>query len=73
MNKIEKGSIVRYKNGFYRVSCTNKSAAGVISSVNLKNVNGRTVQWFSVPFSEITEAYAEWEKAWHQSETYQSQ
>jgi len=69
MNKIEKGSTVKYNGGYYKVSRCGKT------SVNLSGIfpqRRRDVRFFSVPIGDVVEAYDEWEKYWHQSEAYQA-
>lgn len=67
MNKeIVKGSIVKYQDGFYRVSRKNTN------SVNLAGVFTSYIHHKSVPINEVVEAHDEWHTEWTQSETYMS-
>ena len=64
---VGKGSIVRYKNIYYRVTSATKN------TVNLTNtVFGSKVLHKGIPKSEVVEAYDEWRSHWYQSETFQS-
>jgi len=66
--EINKGSIVTYQGGFYRVSNCTKN------TVNLASVwGGRFYRVYhkGIKISEVTEAAAEWYERWSQSETYQ--
>lgn len=62
---LSKGSTVRYKDGYYRVSALFKT------SVNLCGIFSSYIHHKKVPLSEVTEAYDEWHKKWTQSEAYQ--
>ena len=61
---IEKGNIVSYKGGNYRVT----SARG--GKVNLGSIFGKTIYHKGVLVSEVFENEKEWYKKWSQSETY---
>jgi len=62
---VGKGSIVRYKNIYYRVASATKN------TVNLAyTVFGSKVLHKAIPKSEVVEAYDEWRDHWYQSETF---
>jgi hypothetical protein len=63
-NQINKGSIVKYQDGFYRVSRCTKN------KVNLASIFGGTIYHKGIAKPEVTEANAEWYNRWSQSETY---
>lgn len=65
-NPIEKTSVVRYKDGYYRVSAKFKN------TVNLSGIFSSYIHHKKVPLSEVTEAHDEWYEKWTQSETYKS-
>jgi hypothetical protein len=63
---IEKGSTVKYKDGYYRVT------AKFRNTVNLGSIFGSTIYFRQVPISEVKEAGDEWFARWRESETYKS-
>lgn len=63
-NQINKGSIVTYQGGFYRVSNCTKN------TVNLASVWGGRVYHKGIKISEVTESAAEFHEQWSKSETY---
>jgi len=65
VNEIKKGSIVRFKDGYYRVTAKFKR------SVNLGSVFGSKPLHKGVDLSEVVEAEAKWYAEWQQSESYQ--
>lgn len=66
MNPIEKGSIVRYKQGWMEVT------ARFNHHVNLGYIfHGKTIIK-KVPLNEVYEDKEAWYKEWSNSETYQS-
>ena len=65
-NNIVKGSIVKYKQGWQRVT------AVIGNTVNLGNIFGGKINHKRVPLNEVVEDEAAWYKNWQQSETYQS-
>lgn len=65
-NPIVKGSVVKYKDGYQRVTALFKNTANIGGIFNGK------IYHKGVPLSELTEAHDEWYKEWQQSETYQS-
>jgi hypothetical protein len=67
MNKpIEKGSTVKYQDGYYIVT------ARFSNSVNLGAIFGGYIHHKKVPVYKVQEAYEEWRKSWTESEAYQS-
>jgi hypothetical protein len=67
MNKpVVKGSIVTYKNGWYRVSALRGG------KVNLKSVFYDKLYFQRIPVEDVTEDYDDWFEHWSKSETYQS-
>jgi hypothetical protein len=61
---IVKGSIVRYKDGWVKVTrLTSKT-------VNLGAIFGGKIYHKGIPLSEVYEDEAEWYNHWTQSETY---
>jgi len=64
-NEIIKGSVVRYKDGYVRVTAKFKN------TVNLGGIFNGKLYHKGVPLSEVVEARDEWYEAWTQSETYQ--
>ena len=64
--EIQKGSIVKYGNGHYRVS------AIIGQTVNLKSIFGSKIYYTRVPAVEVVEDEAAWYAEWQKSETYQS-
>ena len=64
MKKVVKGSIVRFENGWYRVTrLTSKT-------VNLGGVFGNTVYHKGIPLELVYEDEDNWYKRWSQSESY---
>ena len=63
---MEKGTIVKYDGGFYRITRETKN------TVNLGAVFGNHVYHKGIQKSEVTEAHDEWYQRWTQSETYMS-
>jgi hypothetical protein len=66
MKEINKGTLVRYKNGYLRVTARfNKTVnlGGIFSSVTCAK---------GVPIEEVREAYDEWLITWQQSDAYRS-
>jgi hypothetical protein len=63
---IVKGSIVKARCGWYRVS------AVIAGTVNLASVFGGKIWFKRVPLAECVEDEAAWYANWQQSETYQS-
>jgi hypothetical protein len=63
---IVKGSIVKARCGWYRVS------AVIAGTVNLKSVFGSKIWFKRVPLAECVEDEAAWYANWQQSETYKS-
>ena len=63
---IEKGTVVKYKDGYLRVTAKFKN------SVNLGAIFGGKLYHKGVPLAEVTEAHDEWYAIWEQSETYKS-
>jgi hypothetical protein len=63
--EINTGSVVKYQNGYYRVTRCTKN------TVNLSGVWGGRIYHKGINKSEVTEAAAEWYERWSQSETYQ--
>jgi hypothetical protein len=62
--EIQKGSIVKFENGNYRVT----SLRG--GKVNLGSIFGKTIYYKGIPIENITENEGEWYKKWTQSESY---
>jgi hypothetical protein len=67
-NGIKKGSIVKYNEGFYRVSALFSKA----QTVNLQSIFGSTIYFRGVPLYKMEEAHDEWYDHWSKSETYMS-
>ncbi len=63
---MEKGTIVKYDGGFYRITRETKS------TVNLGAIFGNHIYHKGIQKSEVTEAHDEWYQRWAQSETYMS-
>jgi len=63
---MEKGTIVKYDSGFYRITHETKN------TVNLGSIFGNHVYHKGIQKSEVTEAHNEWYQQWTQSETYMS-
>jgi hypothetical protein len=68
MRNFEVGSIVRYENGYYRVSAD--KGYGDKRWVNLKAVFGSKIYHKQVPASQVVEAQEEWYAGWTKSESY---
>ncbi len=66
MKPIVKGSVVKYKDGYVRVTARFKD------TVNLGGIFNDRIYHKRVPINEVREAYDEWYAQWQQSETYQS-
>ena len=64
MNKITKGSIVKYKTGWMEVRAVFKN------TVNLGPIFHSKTTIKSVPINEVTEDHNGWYEVWSQSETY---
>ena len=62
--EIKKGNIVKYNEGYYRVSFATKQ------KVNLKSIFGKTIYYKGLSKSDVVEAEAEWYEWWSQSEGY---
>jgi hypothetical protein len=62
--KIEKGSIVKYKDGHYRVTRKTRN------TVNLGGTFSGKIHHKGVPIGEVVEDEKAWYEAWTQSETY---
>ena len=65
-NPIQKGSIVQYQNGNYRVT----SVRG--TKVNLGSVFGSSIYHKGIPIQEVVENAAAFYQWWEKSETYMS-
>jgi hypothetical protein len=63
---IEKGSVVKYADGYYRVTARFKE------TVNLGAIFGGHIHHKKVSVFKCEEAHDEWYEKWTQSETYQS-
>lgn len=61
---VAKGDVVRFKDGYYRVSAAFKA------TVNLGGIFNSKIWHFKVPRAEVVEAHDEWYKKWQESETY---
>ena len=68
--EVSIGSIVKYQEGYYRVSAD--KGYGAKRWVNLRSIFGSTVYHKRVPHNEVIEAQEEWFNKWSQSETYMS-
>lgn len=64
--EIATGSIVKYQNGFYRVTRCTKN------TINLGAIFGNRVYHKGLNKNEVTEALAEWHERWINSESYKS-
>ena len=67
---IAVGSIVKFENGYYRVSAD--KGTGSKRWFNLKSIFGNTIYHKKVSASEVVEAHDEWYARWTQSESYMS-
>ena len=65
-NKIAKGSVVKYKNGWMEVRAVFKT------TVNLGPIFQDRTTVKGVAINEVTPDYDGWHKEWTQSETYMS-
>ncbi len=63
---MDKGSIVKYAQGFYRITRLTKN------TVNLGPVFGGRVIHKSIPRSDVIEAREEFHQYWRQTESYRS-
>jgi hypothetical protein len=63
---VEKGSIVRYKDGWMEVKAKFKT------HVNLGHIFHSKTTIKKVPLNEVYEDRGEWYENWSKSETYQS-
>lgn len=63
-SEINSGSIVKFNDGFYRVSRCTKN------KVNLASIFGGSIYHKGINKSEVSEAHTEWYERWSQSETY---
>ena len=63
-NAVEKTSVVKYKDGYYRVSAKFKN------TVNLSGIFSSHIHHRKVPLAEVTEAHDEWYAKWQESDTY---
>lgn len=63
---IEKGSVVKYKDGWCRVTAKFKN------TVNLGGIFNEKLYHKGVPLSEVFEDHDAWYEQWTQSETYKS-
>jgi len=63
---VEKGSTVKYQDGWYRVSVKFNT------TVNLCGIFSGRIAHKKVPLTEVREDYDNWSEHWHKSETYQS-
>lgn len=68
MRDFTVGSIVRYENGYYRVSAD--KGYGDKRWVNLKAIFGKKVYYKQIPANQVVEAEQEWYAGWSKSETY---
>ena len=66
MKPIVKGSTVKYKGGYYRVTRKTRH------TFNLGAMFTSHVYHQRVPHAEVVEAYDEWYAKWSASETYKS-
>jgi hypothetical protein len=64
MKPIEKGSIVKYKNGWMRVTAKFKT------HVNLGGIFAGKTSVKGVPFGEVKEDEDTWYEHWQESESY---
>lgn len=63
---IHKGSIVKYEDGYYRVTAYFSKG----QTMNLGSIFGAKIYHRSVSEYDVAEAYEEWYDYWSQSETY---
>jgi hypothetical protein len=66
--EVSIGSIVKFENGYFRVSAN--QGKGDKRWVNLTSIFGTKVHHKRVPYSQITEAQEEWYNRWSQSQSY---
>jgi len=64
--KFDVGGIVKYENGWYRVTRMTKK------TVNLGSVFGSKIYYKGIPKEEVEEDEAAWYENWSKSETYMS-
>jgi hypothetical protein len=63
---VQKGSVVRYKDGWVRVTAKYKH------TVNLGGIFNGKIYHKNVPIGEVFEDHDAWYANWQQSETYMS-
>jgi len=63
--EITKGSVVKYKDGYVRVTAKFKN------TVNLGGIFNGKLYHKGIPLSEVVEAHDEWYEGWTKSESYQ--
>ena len=68
MESLQKGAIVKYRGGYYRIS--DARGRGTRRWANLQSIFGTYVYHKRVPVDQLQEAYAEWSERWSQSESY---
>ncbi len=66
MNEIIKGSTVRFRTGYFRVSALFPKSR----TANLAGIFSSRIHHKKVSLDELVEAYDEWYAKWQQSETY---
>ena len=64
--EMNKGTVVRYKDGWMEVRAVFKD------TVNLGSIFGSKTKYKGVPKSEVKPDYEAWLNVWTKSETYQS-
>ncbi len=64
--KLTKGTVVRYKDGWMEVRAVFKN------TVNLGPIFGSKTKFKGVPIGEVKPDYEDWMNAWNKSEAYQS-
>ena len=65
-NTIQKGTIVKYNNQWFRVTKTTKN------TVNLGSIFGNTIYHKAIAKELVVEDEANWYNNWQKSERYQS-
>lgn len=65
-NPIKVGSIVKYEDGYYRVTAYFPKG----QTMNLGAIFGGKIYHKSISEYDVQEAYNEWHNRWTQSETY---
>jgi hypothetical protein len=65
MTEIKVGSIVKYNDGFYRVTRLTKNTA------NLGSTFGKTIYFKGINRNELVEASDSFYEKWQKSESYQ--